>query len=447
MGNEWRNLLNSEKSIRLIANTPHLFGHIIGKEKLLPIHSEWIRYIWDSNSTRALQAFRGSYKTTSVCTVGAIRWMLFHPNDRIGLVRKHVGKAADVVNTVAQAMEYAEVAEVFKYRFGSYPKAKISRNGELQYTFKRTNTPEPNIRALGLDGDITGSHFDKMIVDDFTTLKDRISRAERRNTKNSLMEIQTNIIDPGKGTAYIGTPWHRDDAWHYVNALCPIAKYPVGKFGYIVGSVEVAKKKAMTTPSLYAANYDLDLIADESLLFSTPVWPCKWDYSVRGAVAQLDTAFDGDHYCALTIAVPTRKEGDNQFYQAVGFTYPGHVQDWEPEIDRLCDKYNVKHIHVEYNADKGACGKRLGERGLTAKSYSEGLNKHVKIGTYLYPVWKYIEWSDETDDEYMSQLIEYKEGVTPDDAPDSAASLFKQEFSSNNVPLDDETLAFFHGSG
>jgi hypothetical protein len=445
--NDWRNLLGSEKGIQLIANKPHLFGHIIGKEKLQPIHSEWIRYVWDSNSVRALQAFRGSYKTTSICTVGAIRWMLFHPNDRIGLIRKHVGKSADVVNTVAQAMEYAEVAELFKYRFGSYPKAKINRNGELRYTFKKTNTPEPNIRALGLDGDITGSHFDKIIADDFTTLKDRISKAERRNTKMSLMEIQTNIIDPGKGIGYIGTTWHRDDAWHYVNTLCSIAKYPVNKFGYIIGYEEVAKKKAMTTPSLYAANYDLDIIADESLLFHEPVYSTEWDYNTREASAQLDTAFDGDHYCALTIAVPTKKEGGNQYYQAVGFTYPGNVEDWENDIDRLCKRYNVKNIWVEENADKGACAKRLFKRGLGVKGYSENTNKHIKIGTYLYPAWKYIEWAPETDDEYMAQVLDYREGSRPDDAPDSAASLFREAFGTSTVAFDDETLAFFHGRG
>jgi len=445
MDDRWRKLLGSEKALELVAKQPHIFGHIIGKTKLLPIHSEWIRYIWDTNASRALQAFRGGYKTTSICTVGAIRWMLFNPNDRIAIFRKHVGHSADVVNTVAQAMEYAEVAEIFKYRYGSYPKAKISRNGALQYTFKRTNTPEPSVLALGLDSDIIGKHFDKIIADDFISYKDRYSRAERRNTKRAIMEIQTNILDPGKGIGYIGSPWHRDDAWKYVNSLCPIAKYPIEQYNFI-GEEEVARKRAMTTPSLFAANYSLCHVADESLLFAHPSYPHQWDYyNIKEAVGLLDTAFDGDHYCALTFAAPTRKEGDHQFYQAVGFTFAGNVEDWEEDIEQLYHKYKLKYLWVEDNKDEGACSKRLRGRGLNAKGYREHLNKHAKIGAYLYPVWRYIEWAEETDEQYLSQVVEYKEGVSPDDAPDSAASLFKQEFSNGGAMLDDEARGFFHG--
>jgi hypothetical protein len=430
--NDWRTLLHSDKIVRLVAEQPHIIGHIIGKTKLLPIHSEWIRYIWDTNERRALQAFRGGYKTTSICTVGAIRWLFFHPNDRIAIIRKHVGHSSDVVNMIAQAMEYPEVQEIFKYRFGEYPKAKIMRNGALQYTFKKTSTPEPSVLALGLDGDITGKHFDKIIADDFVTLRDRVSKAERRNTKMVLMEIQANIIDPGKGVGYIGTPWHREDAWKYVNSLCPVAKYPIDEFNFI-GKEEIAKKKKMTTPSLFAANYHLKHIADESLLFANPLWPRRWDHAIRESMAQLDTAFDGDHYCALTIAAPTKKEGKNQWYQAVGFAYPGNVEDWESTIDRLCKKYRVKYIYVETNADKGASAKRLAARGLRVKPYTEGMNKHIKIGTYLYAVWPYVEWAEETDEEYMSQVTEYKEGITPDDAPDSAASLFREAFPTKRL--------------
>ena len=429
MSNDWRSLLGSEKALEIVAKRPHILGNIIGKTKLQPIHSEWIRYVWDTNERRALMAYRGSYKTTSICNVGAIRWMLFHPNDRIAIIRKHVGKAAEVVNTIAQAMEYGEVQEIFKYRYGEYAKAKIMRNGALQYTFKKTATPEPSILALGIDGDITGQHFDKIIADDFVTLRDRYSRAERRNTKNALMEIQTNIIDPGKGIGYIGTPWHGDDAWKYVNSLCPVAKYPVDEFGYIIGDEEVKKKKAMTTPSLFAANYKLKIIADESLLFAHPVWPRKWDFSIGNAMAQLDTAFDGEHYCALTIAAPTRRENGQQLYQGVGFVYPGNIEDWYQQIELYCRKFRVSKLYVETNADKGASVRPLRARGFcTIKPYSENMNKHVKIGMYLYPVWPRIEWSDETDEDYMAQVTEYKEGVEPDDAPDSAAALFREAF-------------------
>jgi hypothetical protein len=56
------------------------------------------------------------------------------------------------------------------------------------------------------------------------------------------------------------------------------------------------------------------------------------------------------------------------------------------------------------------------------------MNKAVKISTYLYQAWRYIEWAPETEDGYLEQILDWKEGVEPDDAPDSAASLFKLAF-------------------
>jgi hypothetical protein len=436
--------LRSEDNIRIIAQQPHKLGWLIGLDKLNPIHSDWIKYIWENNGHRALQAYRGGYKTTAVVMVGTIRWMLFHPDDRILLTRKSFKVAAEVIKAISQAMQLREIQELFKQAHGRYPQARINREGNLTYSFKQTITPEGNVTGMGIDQGITGHHFDRIINDDIITLRDRISRAERERTIEMVREIATNIIDPEKGCGWTGTPWHREDGWRIIKSFAPIARYPISGTSYcstakkqmknnFIGEEAIEKKRRTTTPYLYSANYELELGKDESLLFSDPLWPRRWDYSIHSAMCQLDTAFDGDHYCALTIAAPIRKEGGNQWYQAVGFTYPGNVEDWESTISRLCKKYRVKYVYVETNADKGASAKRLAARGLRVKPYAEGMNKHAKIGTYLYAVWPYVEWAAETDEEYMSQVIEYKEGITPDDAPDSAASLFKEAFSKEGA--------------
>ncbi|MDR1904301.1 MAG: hypothetical protein LBQ88_18705, partial [Treponema sp.] len=99
----------NENALRIVAREPHRLGWVMSKEKLTPLHSEWIRYCWDSSEPRALQAFRGGYKTTAVDVVGSIAWMLFHPNDRIALIRKNFKAAADVIRAIAGAMEREEV--------------------------------------------------------------------------------------------------------------------------------------------------------------------------------------------------------------------------------------------------------------------------------------------------------------------------------------------------
>jgi hypothetical protein len=418
----------TEETLKIIAMQPHKLGWMLGYTKLRPIHSEWIRYIWDSDEPRALQAFRGGYKSTAIVVVGAIRWMLFHPNDRICIIRKNFRPALEISKTISQGMELPQIKELFAFAHGEYHKRMVSRGGSLTYSFKKTNTPEGSVTAMGLTTGITGNHFDKIICDDFVTLEDRISRAERRKTIELVREISANIIDPGKGSGWIGTPWHRDDAWTVVGAFAEIAKYPISRYSFLPAE-EVERKRNSTTPYLFFANYELELRKDTSLLFGDPRYSKHgWDFQYKGAIAHLDAAFDGDNYNALTVMGPTYTVAGRQQYQGIGFTYQGNVKDWLKEIKRICALYRVKSLYIEKNADKGYTADKLREMGMKVVSYDESQNKHVKITTYLYEVWEDIEWSPDSDGQYMLQVVDYREGASPDDAPDSAASIFREGF-------------------
>lgn len=413
-----------------IRDRPHLLGHIAGKSKLTEMHSHWIRYMWDGAEDRALMAHRGSYKTTAMA-IGVVRWMLFHPDDRIAVVRKTFTDAAEVVDMVRQIMEQPEIQALFYFAHGHIPKAKVKREGKLRYNFKYSQTPEGNVTAHGLDGSLTGHHYDKIWLDDVITLKDRVSRAERERSKEVIREISTNIVDPGKPVMYTGTPWHRDDAWNIIlrdiegQPLVHCLEYPISKCN-ILSPEEIAKKRKTTTPFLFAANYELVLNNNEDMLFVDPVYG-NWNYHLPGAMAHLDAAYDGDHTCALTIMAP-RGEG----FQAKGWIYPGNVKDWMPQIVKYCKLHKVQILYNETNPDKGYSADKLKEYGLVVEAYPETQNKGVKISSYLYEVWQDIIWDDDTDEEYMNQILDWKMGEEPDDAPDSAASLIKKAFRSGS---------------
>lgn len=426
--------LRAEENLRIIAREPHKLGWLMGFDKLTALHSQWILYVWESNEPRALQAFRGGYKTTAIVLVGTVRWMLFHPDDRILLTRKAFKDTAEIVRAISRAMGIREIQELFKQAHGRYPQAKVDREGSLTYNFKRTNTPEGNVTGMGIDQGLTGRHYDKIINDDIITLKDRVSRAEREHTAEMVREIAANIIDPGKGSIWTGTPWHRDDAWKTINKFCDIAKYPLSKYNFL-GEKETDRKRQSTTPYLYAANYELELLSDESLLFTDPVYAKDWDFLQTGTVAHLDAAFGGADFCALSIASPLRQAGRHIYYQIVGFTHKGNVKQWIPEIARLCKKYRARHIYLETNPDQGYTADKLSDAGMRTKTYFERQNKHIKISTYLFDAWRFLEWAPETDDEYMSQVLDYREGSEPDDAPDSAASLFREAFPNKRINL------------
>ena len=420
----------NEDFLKLLIDQPHYLGWLIGKDKLNPLHSEWIKYIWDNpnGENKALMAFRGGYKSTSIDVVGIIRNFLINPNERIALIRKSITDASTIVDSVKQAMELPIIKEVFRFAHGFTPKATTAKEGKLRYNFKQTITPEVSLTAFGTDSSLTGFHFDRILCDDIITLKDRISKAEREHIKEIVYELATNIIDPGKPIMFIGTPWHKDDAWSVINSFCPIAMYPISEYNFL-GEKAVEEKRKTTTPFLFSANYELELKKDESVLFSDAKFGEGWNYNNRYAVAHLDAGFDGSDYNALTILAPTDTSDytSSKRFQGAGFCYPGHIKTWEDNVVKLYKRYRCKKIYIETNADKGYVAESLRSKGLNVITYHESQNKETKIETNLYPYWDKIYWSPNTDDEYINMITDWRPGTKDhDDCPDSCASLIRE---------------------
>lgn len=406
--------------IETLVEHPHLLGHLAGKELLTPMHDDWIKYIWNTNKDRSLQAHRGSYKTTGIAEVGVPLWLAFHPNDRIAIVRKSYTAAADVVRAIGNIMESPLVRPVFDKVWGKSWKFTTRRDGRLNLSVKNTATVESSIEALGLDSNVVGRHYTRALFDDVIDINDRISEAEREKTILMLQEWRANIIDRGCPTSFIGTPWHRKDGW---TVLPPARKFPIDKTG-LISDEERDKIKAKTTPLLYACNYDLKFESEADLMFKD-AHTGIWHSDLHNVKAHVDAAFDGDHYNALTIM---GQMPDGRL-NAVGWVYSGNVKEWIPFIVQKLIEFNCRQFFMEDNADKGysadaiKVNEQVKDAGIWINSYHEKMNKHVKICTYLYEAWKNIEWAKETDPLYMEMICDYREKQEPDDAPDSAASL------------------------
>jgi hypothetical protein len=413
------------EDVRLLYEWPHLIGHLVGKTKLFDVHSRWIKYMWEDNPEfRALRAFRGSYKSTACVHIGTIYYHLFvDPNARIFIIRKKFTDSSDALETIYDMMMTDEMQSLFRYVHGKAPKAIIKRKEKITWSFKESKTPEGSLNAFGIDNAITGRHGDRFILDDFTSLKDRISHAERESTKEMVREIQTNIVDPGKPVGFMGTPWHKEDAW----TICPEPwDFPIGTIPGILSDEEIINKRKLTTGALWAANYELKHVPDDDALFRDPHYGIWRQHGIELVRAQLDAAWDGDHWNAFTIMA---KRADGKI-QAVGKSFPGNVKLWMGELVTFCNQYGVRRVYIEDNPDKGYTADDLKARGINATPYTETRNKHVKISTFLLERWNDIIWDEnETDAEYMNQILDYREKQEPDDAPDSAASLISHCFS------------------
>ncbi|GHV64370.1 hypothetical protein AGMMS49587_16610 [Spirochaetia bacterium] len=412
--------MDAETILTKIKNEPATtLGKILGFNRMTPLHDEWIKDMWDAPGTHAMQAYRGSFKTSSVIITGIIRYILFHPDARIGLFRKTFTDSANVLSAISSSFDHPEIRHIFRVCHGIDPVKVDDNTGRILFNFKRTTTPEANLQGYGMGGSITGTHLDVIVLDDIITMQDRVSEAEREKTKTYLDEVLTNIANPGALKIICGTPWHRDDAFKKIAEICDIKKYPIEKFNMLSREEEDEKRKS-TSPFLWACNYSLEFISDTSLLFQNPAWgPFNREGWRSTAVsAHLDAAYGGSDSCALTIL-----SGDN----ITGFIHRGNVQDWYYSIKGKYEEFHCRELLLEDNGDRGFLAAELRKIGINAVTYHESMNKELKISTVLYQAWPRLIWDEGTDPDYMNQCLDWRPGDrVHDDAPDSAASLIQR---------------------
>lgn len=402
-----------------LTDQPHLLGIYLGYDRLTELHSEWIKYCFLTPIDSSLQAHRGSYKTTAVMIVGCIWWLLFNFNDRVLLIRKDFTAASDILKVISRQMQSPKMHTLFMELYGFDYKITIDRSDKFTWDLKTTETREGNINAFGMSPNITGSHGDKVLCDDIITLKDKLSQAEREKTVEYIRELRTNIIDPGQAISFTGTPWHKMDGWQI---LPKPLKYTVYETNLKAFTEEHLKKlKENTTPSLFAINYELNHIASENQMFTNPFFG-GWDFR-ESCLGHIDAKYEGTDTGALTFFSKTNNK--EHPFQAIGFKFNCHVDDYMDTIVMMYKKFNCSAIYKEKNDDKGYTAKSLKAKGLQAISYHEIENKHIKISNYIYPIWKHIKWAHDTDLEYLNQIVDYEEGAEPDDAPDSLGSIIK----------------------
>jgi hypothetical protein len=409
---------NKELAKKII-RWPHLLGHYFGYVLLTELHSEWIRGCYLNPEDNSLQAHRGSFKTTSIIEIGCIWWLWFHFEDRIAIIRKDFTAAAEVLQVIAKILDSPKAHILFKIIYGFDYYLTINKQNTLTWNLKKTQTPQGSISCYSMGEDMTGTHFDRILIDDFVTIKDRISKTVRESTKIFIQDLRANIIDPGKPIIFSGTPWHPLDAW----SILPLPK----KYDIYTSKIArftaqyIAYLKSITSHSMFAANYELRHVASEDQIFKDPVFG-KWEMGLN-AVGHIDAKYSGNHTGAFTI-MARRTDGK---VQAIGFIFTRHIVD---EYQWLYDKW-LKHmcgtVSLELNADKGYAARDLSELGMLTRTYSEKENKHVKILQNLKPNWNNIIWDEElTDPEYMAQILDYSEGMEPDDCADSAASCIRE---------------------
>lgn len=401
---------------RKIKDEPYKLGHYLGYKDLNETHNKWIKNCWLNTSDYVLQAHRNSYKTSSVLIIGTIWYLLFNPEKTVLIVRKEYDGAASIVKAIMRHYESAEMVELYKQLGYSDFHIKDARKDSITLPYKHEVTKEGNIDSMGIGGSITGRHYDRIICDDICTLKDRVSKAERENTKGFVREL-LNIKKPDGAMTFTGTPWHKDDVF---SILPPADKYPLGSVHISQFNEKVIEEiRKRTTASLFAINYQLKHVADENKIF-TDIKYEHWDRTQLGSVGHIDTAYSGENYTAFTIM---QEHGPKMCIK--GWVWRKNITDLYGQIRDIANNHNCGTIHIEQNADKGLSKLEMSKYYPNLLGYDEHENKHNKIIGYLKYNWPEVYFDPDCQDEYLNQVLDYEEGEEPDDAPDSLASLVR----------------------
>jgi hypothetical protein len=403
-----------------IAENPIILGHILGYDKLMKHHNDWIKKCWLSDTDVTLQAYRNSKKTTSILVVGTIWRLLYFPDTLIAIIRKSETGAISILQEITRHY----LSEKLKYIYSEVFNTPFELTDWNQ---KRINLPtkvriskEFNIEAYGKGGNITGAHFDKICIDDIVTEKDRYSPAERESTKNYIREL-SNIKTVGGTIIATGTPWHRDDAF---TILPEPRKYPIGSVDDPDFTPEIiAELRKTNGNSLYAANYLLQHIADSDQLIE-PKFKA-WDEKLTCS-AYLDPAYSGDCTTALTLL----EENPDKTITIKGFVWRENITNLYQKIVDICSQYNCIMLYCEANGDHGLSHGEINKRFPLTRAINEKENKHYKITHWIHKLSPRLFFADDCQPEYLEQIVYYQEGGGLIDAPDSLASILRELYKS-----------------
>lgn len=379
------------------------------------LHNEWIKTMLYATEDRTILGHRASYKTTCL-SVSLALMMVIYPYKSIIFLRKTDDDVIEVVKQVSNILRTSVFQYISLELYGTDIKFKQDTSFKLDTNLNTSTKGSVQLLGIGINGSLTGKHADIVITDDIVNVKDRISKAEREKTKLVYQELQ-NVKNRGGRFINTGTPWHKEDC---IATLMPnVTKYDCYSTG-LIDRETLEKIRQSMTPSLFSANYELKHIADADALFTNPKFTSD-ETLIYDGVSHIDASYGGEDGTAYTIC----KFVGDKFYM-LGKRWNKHVDDCLSEILALQDKYKVGSISCERNADKGYLAKELRNQGMYVEDYSENMNKFIKISTYLRKYWSDIIWLEDTDMDYMNEILDYTENAQHDDSPDSASCMIRK---------------------
>ena len=415
------NIMNKIDIAKYIYNYPEQIGISVGFEDLTEIHGEWIREMVWGDGDYTLMAHRAAYKS-SCLAVAISLMMVIYPTKNIIFLRKADNDVSEMIRMVTKILKSQVLIDICAIMHGTNLVLTEESQDHISTSLWTSPMGASQLRGIGLKSSITGKHSEIVITDDICNVTDRISKAERDRTKLQYQELQ-NIRNRGGRIINLGTKWHKDDVFTMMDN---IHIYDYKRTG-LISDEQLQKIKDSMTASLFACNYELKIVADEDVIFTSPQTGAE-PHLVEQGLCHTDAAYGGEDYTAFTIA---RKSGGKIY--VYGRLWHKHIDDVQDEIKTLISQFNGGIMYCENNGDKGYLGKEFRRKGVRVSIYHENMNKFIKITSYLKACWRDVVFVAGTDGEYINQICDYNENAEHDDAPDSLASLIRKMWNKKDA--------------
>lgn len=404
--------MTREQALDFLLNRPVDYAKMLGFTKLGNLHNSWIVSMVRGKEDGTLMAHRASYKTTCV-SIALAEIIILLPRLRTMFMRKTDTDIKEVIKQVQKILLDPHTQYFVQCIYGVDLKLTVQTANEISTNLSTDVKGSAQLIGIGTGGSLTGKHYDRIFTDDIINLQDRISKAERDRTKLVYQELQ-NIKNRGGRIFNTLTRWHKDDAYTLMPEGKKYTCYDTG----LISKEELEEIRKSMSPSLFACNYELQIIASENALFETAPQFFDDPAILRDGIAHIDAAYGGEDWTAFTCG------------KRVGDTLYMYGRIWQKHIDLVldtclqeADRLMCAPIWCEDNGDKGFVAKEIAQRGHQPRKYHEKENKYVKISSYLRKWWPNIVWLQGTDRDYIAQIMDYTEDAEHDDAPDSAAVL------------------------
>ena len=391
---------------------PEKIGHEVGFTDMTVLHGKWIQKMVFGNKDYTLQAHRGSFKSSCLAVAIAII-LVYYPERNIIFLRKTDSDVSEMMSMVSKILHSDFFHDLVREMHGKELTVEGESMNHLSTSLWNSPMGSPQLLGLGIRASITGKHAWYVITDDICNKDDRESRAERERTKRQYDELQ-NIRNKGGRIINLGTPWHKEDVFSKMPNIERWDCYQTG----LISKEQLEMLRQSMAPSLFAANYELKHIASSEVIFETAPKFTDDPMKLRDGISHIDAAYGGRDYTAFTCG---KRDWDNDIIYLYG-------KIWHQAVDKVLDiigdearRLICLPVHCEDNGDKGFLAQELFRREIYSQTYTEHMNKYIKITTFLRKWWPRIVFLEGTDPEYIDQILDYTENAEHDDAADSAA--------------------------